>query len=130
MHTLQIPVLQGDCSNFDISCSSYSSNANLVNNVYEICTPELGTFDVYVRILGKPGGQIDICLNDLSKVLDGEVDPDAACLIGTFSLKREGGRSKFAVATNKLFDDHYDDILWTVNTNDDFRNAQFWFYAV
>ena len=117
------------------------NNDNIMNANYQLCAPDdvVADYDVYVRILGKPGGTLDICVNDLQGVLDGDIDPDTVCLVGTFSTTRTvggdakkkgggGGSSKFSVATGKLFNDEYDDILWSVTTNKDFRIAQFWVY--
>ena len=63
----------------------------LTDSDYEICTPDIGTFDVTVRILGKPGGTLDICVNDLSDVLDETFTGDAFedCLIGEVNLSRK-----------------------------------------
>ena len=56
-------------------------------------------------------------------------DPDdPLCLLGTIKLTREGGQSKFQVQPDSLFDAELEDILWTVDTNKDFRIAQFRVY--
>jgi hypothetical protein len=91
-------------------------------NVAVMHSDDLGTFDVYARILGKPNGTLDVCANVIS-------DPDdPLCLLGTINLKRDGGQSKFNIQADSLFDAELEDILWTVDTNKDFRIAQFRVY--
>lgn len=83
---------------------------------------ELGRYDVYARILGKIGGTLHVCANVIS-------DPtNPLCLLGTIDLKREKGQSKFAFQPDSLFDAELEDILWTVDTNLDFRIVQFRVY--
>ena len=85
---------------------------------------QLGIYDVYTRILGKPGGHIHVC-GDLT------IDPvtgDTLCLAGTLDLTRANGQSKFQLAPSSLFDASLEDVLWTVDTNTNFRNAQFRVY--
>ena len=91
-------------------------------NVAVMHSDDLGTFDVYARILGKPNGTLDVCANVIS-------DPDdPLCLLGTINLKRDGGQSRFQIQADSLFDAELEDILWTVDTNKDFRIAQFRVY--
>jgi len=78
-------------------------------------------YDVYVRILGKPGGHLFICAD--SATADGE----ALCLLGTIDLTR-GKNSKFTLQPSSLFDASLFDILWNVDTNADYRIAQFRVY--
>lgn len=92
------------------------------DNTGELHTDELGTYDVYVRILGKPGGQLTVCAEVLADA-DGLL-----CELGSFTLNREGGKSQFKVQADSIFDAEYEDILWTVTTNDDYRIAQFRVY--
>lgn len=81
----------------------------------------LGTYDVYARILGKPNGHLDVCANVIS-------DPDdPLCLLGTIDLTR-GKNSKFQIQPDSLFNAELEDILWTVDTNKDFRIVQFRVY--
>ena len=129
---------------WDIDCvnDSVKDNVNLQNVKYQLCAPDdvVANYKVYVRILGKPGGKLNICVNELQSVLDGDVDPDTICEVGEFSTTRTvggggkkekgGGGSKFQIATGDLFSDEYDDILWSVTTNKDFRIAQFWVFEV
>ena len=106
-------VVYQDSGNYDISCATEGGAK------YALSVPEIGTFDVYVRALGKPGGRLDIKVCDLND--EGE------CLVDQFSITRKGGKSSFSLSTNKLFSDEYDDLLWTTTTNADFKIAQFWF---
>jgi hypothetical protein len=63
-----------------------------------------------------------VCANVIS-------DPnDPLCLLGTINLKRDGSQSKFNIQADSLFDAELEDILWTVDTNKDFRIAQFRVY--
>lgn len=105
-----------DTSGYDIDCDDGNGGTN-----YALSVPTVGTFDVYVRILGKPGGTLDIKACDLNETGD--------CLLDTFSITRKAGKSSFTVATSKLFSDEYDNILWTVDANN-FKVAQFWFYEL
>jgi hypothetical protein len=94
------------------------------NNKGEITSSQAGLYDIYARILGKPGGHINVC-GDLT------IDPvsgDTLCLAGTLDLTRGKGQSKFDVAPNSLFDASLEDVLWTVQTNTDFRIVQFRVY--
>lgn len=90
-----------------------------------ISTNEVSTYDIYVRILGKPGGNLRICADTYSDYLEGET----LCLLGTIDLTRGKGQSKFQVAPSSMFDASLEDIVWTVDTNADFRIAQFRIYS-
>lgn len=83
---------------------------------------DLGHYTVYARILGKPGGNLHVCV-DLVSDIDGIL-----CSIGTIDITREGGQSKFKVQPDELFDAELEDLLWTVDTNKDFRIVQFRVY--
>jgi hypothetical protein len=84
---------------------------------------DLGTFHVYVRILGKPGGKLDVCAAKTITDADGDF-----CELGEIHLLRAGGQSKFAVQPDTLFDASNFDVFWAVDTNQDFRIAQFRVY--
>jgi len=83
---------------------------------------DLGHYTVYARILGKPGGNLHVCV-DLVSDIDGIL-----CTIDTFDITRDGGQSKFSIAPDDLFDAELEDLLWTVDTNKDFRIVQFRVY--
>jgi hypothetical protein len=87
-------------------------------------TSDPGLYDVYVRILGKPGGHIFICGQTLEDFLSGET----LCLLGTIDLTRANGHSKFDLAPAAMFDATLEDLIWTVDTNADFRIVQFRVY--
>src|SRR5262245_48246849 len=89
-----------------------------------LATSDTGLFDVYVRILGKPDGRITICADTLEDVTAGET----LCLLGTIDLTRGKGKSSFQLAPATMFDASLEDLLWTIDTNADFRNAQFRVY--
>ena len=83
-----------------------------------------GVLDLYVRILGKPGGTLHVCADTLADVLNGE----QLCQIGTLDLTRSKGQSKFNLVPSELFDASNIDILWALDTNRDFRIVQFRVY--
>ena len=89
-----------------------------------LATNQAGVYDVYVRILGKPGGHINICADTFEDFLAGET----LCLLGTIDLTRGKGQSKFTLAPSTMFDASLEDLMWTVDTNADFRIAQFRVY--
>lgn len=79
------------------------------------------TYLLTARILGKPGGTLDICADTLS---DFEADEDD-CLLGTINLERGNGQSKFKLVPRDIYDASLEDLIWQTSTNGDFRNAQF-----
>jgi hypothetical protein len=94
------------------------------DNRGEITTSQAAVYDVYVRILGKPGGHIFICADTYEDFLAGET----LCLLGTIDLTRGKGQSRFQLAPASMFDASLYDIMWTVDTNSDFRLCQFRVY--
>jgi hypothetical protein len=46
----------------------------------------------------------------------------------TIDITRAGGQSKFKIQPDELFDAEVEDLLWTVDTNKDFRIVQFRVY--
>jgi hypothetical protein len=93
-------------------------------NLAEMQSDGLGTFVVYARILGKIGGKIHVCAE-----LASDAD-DLLCELGTIDLERSKGQSKFQFQPNALFDASLENILWTVDTNKEFRIVQFRVYRV
>lgn len=89
-----------------------------------LATSQVGIYDIYVRILGKPGGNINICADTFEDFLAGET----LCLLGTIDLTRGKGQSKFTLAPSSMFDASLENLMWTVDTNADFRIAQFRVY--
>jgi hypothetical protein len=81
---------------------------------------------VYARILGKPHGDVTFCYGTVTDYESGE----DLCEIGSFNLHREGGKSQFGIAPRDMFDEDLEDIMWQVQTNSDFRIAQFRVYRV
>jgi len=90
-----------------------------------LATSDVGIYDIYVRILGKPGGSLHVCADTLTDVLSGET----LCQVGTLDLTRGKGGSKFSLAPSAIFDASMVDLLWTIDTNADFRIAQFRVYS-
>ena len=83
---------------------------------------DLGTFDVYAEILGKPGGHLHVCADVVSDA------NQALCLLGTIDLTRAKGNAHFQLQPDSLFDASLEDILWTIQTNTDYRIVQFRVY--
>ena len=94
------------------------------NSIARLQSADLGTFDVYARILGKPGGHLFICAD----ILVDATTQESLCALGTFTLDRAAGKSVFKLAPDLLFDASVEDIIWTIDTNSDFRIAQFRVY--
>lgn len=90
-----------------------------------LATSDVGIYDIYVRILGKPGGSLHVCADTLTDALSGET----LCQVGTLDLTRGKGASKFSLAPSAIFDASMVDLLWTMDTNADFRIAQFRVYS-
>jgi hypothetical protein len=90
-----------------------------------LATNQAALYDVYVRILGKTGGNLHVCANTLIDFTNGET----LCLLGTIDLTRGSGQSKFSLAPAAMFDASLEDLMWTVDTNNDFRIAQFRVYS-
>jgi len=89
-----------------------------------LTSSEAGVLDLYVRILGKPGGTLHVCADTLTDALNGEI----LCQIGTLDLLRAKGQSKFNLVPAALFDASNIDNLWSLDTNRDFRIVQFRVY--
>ena len=86
---------------------------------------QVGLYDVYMRILGKPGGHFLACGQTLTDFASGET----LCLLGTIDLTRSSGQSKFQLAPSAMFDASLEDLIWTVDTNTNFRIVQFRVYS-
>ena len=96
-------------------------------NLADMTSNNLAIYDVYVRILGKPGGHFDVCA--ANEIVDDDAGEDL-CLLGTINLTRGSGQSKFQVQPDELFDASELNVFWSVDTNSDFRIAQFRVYEV
>jgi len=102
-----------------VDCNATSDNWG------EIETDSAGTYLLYVRILGKMGGNVQICADTYEDHLTGE----HLCLLGYLDLTR-GKREQFDVVPLSMYDASLEDIVWSVDTNKDFRIAQFRVYRV
>src|SRR2546428_4927888 len=102
-----------------VDCNATSDHSAI------LATNQVGIYDIYVRILGKPGGHISICADTLLDTVTGDV----LCPFGTIDLTRSKGQSKFQLAPSSMFDASLLDILWTLETNSDFRIVQFRVYS-
>ena len=101
-----------------VDCNATSDHAAA------LATNQAGIYDIYVRILGKMGGNLHVCADTLSDFQNGET----LCQVGTIDLTR-GKQSKFQIAPSAMFDASLIDLIWTVDTNPDFRIAQFRVYS-
>src|SRR5262249_33806728 len=89
-------------------------------------TNQAGLYNIYVRILGKPDGHFFACGNTVTDFLSGET----LCLLGTIDLTRGTGKSKFQIAPKEMFDASLENLIWTIDTNADFRIVQFRVYQL
>ncbi len=71
-------------------------------------------------ILGKSTGTLRICVNTVTDELG-----DHLCLLGDFTLNKD---KKFTLAS-KLFDGIYEEIVWHLDTDTDFRIAEVRLYT-
>ena len=116
-----------EANNAQIRVTNSSSGWNVLDcdatsdRTATLATYQPGLYDVYVRILGKPGGTLSICADTFEDFLAGET----LCLLGTIDLTRSSGQSKFQLAPAAMFDATLEDLMWTAQTNGDFRIAQF-----
>jgi len=125
------------------------------HNKGELHTDQVGIYAIFVRILGQPGGELDICADTLEDhtgacsedsnnaggicVTDSDCtgggtcvlgDEAHECLLGIIDLTRGPGKSKFVVAPSTMFDAEYEDLIWSVETNSNFKLAQFRVYEI
>jgi hypothetical protein len=96
------------------------------DNWAEMTTNDTGSYAVFVRILGQPGGSLSICADTYEDYIAGET----LCLLGTIDLTRGPGHSRFELAPSSMFDASLEDIVWSIETNTGFRNAQFRVYRL
>jgi hypothetical protein len=96
------------------------------NNRAELQTNAQEMYLLFVRILGRPGGTLDICANTYEDWEAGE----ELCLLGEINLTRGQGKSHFNLVPREMFDASLEDIMWEMDTNHDFRIAQFRIYSV
>ena len=89
-------------------------------------TNQVGIYNIYMRILGKPGGHLFACGQTVADFATG----DTLCLLGTMDLTRGKGQSRFQLAPSAMFDASLENLIWTVDTNADFRIVQFRVYQV
>ena len=95
------------------------------HNRATLTTSEASKYAVFIRLGGKPGGNISICADTYADVIAGET----LCLLGYIDLTR-GQHDKFTLMPSSMVDASVEDIVWTVDTNPDFRLAQLRVYAV
>lgn len=71
---------------------------------------EAGDYVVYAIAHGKPGTQLDVCADYISGDLE-----DDLCEVGTFSIKRDTGKSQMKLVPSELFDTSLEDIIWDLD---------------
>lgn len=96
------------------------------DNQAELNADMRAEYVVMVKMLGQPGGHINICAGEYFDETTGE----RMCEYGELDLTRGKGKDQMRVAPRTMFDPIYEDILWTVNTNPQFRIVQFRVYEV
>ena len=80
------------------------------------------TVDVYVRVVGYPGGKLD-----WTSMGYNETDGTYSVYIGSFTANKA---TKFSLHTSDLLNDDYQDILWTWSPNQDFKVMQLRFIEI
>jgi hypothetical protein len=83
---------------------------------------EAGSYKIYASAKGKPGTGLDhICVDTVlihdNGTPDDESDDVHDCLIGSFDIKREGGKTNFKLIPSKYFDASLEDIIWSMDVN-------------
>lgn len=112
-------------SQWDVTdCNATGSNHG------ELTVDGTGTFAVYAIAHGKPGTGLDICA-DLRSVHDEDeaLGEEHECLVGTFDIKRENGKSKMMLVPSELFDTSLEDVIWSIDANGNAK-VQFRVYEV
>jgi hypothetical protein len=71
-----------------------------------------GDYILYAIAHGKPGTGIDVCADYISEY-DGDGD---LCEVGTFSIKRDGGKSQMKLVPSELFDISLEDVIWDIDS--------------
>lgn len=112
-------VTNGDYWNITDCNATGGNGASMTSN-------QAARYAVFVRILGKPGGELHVCAEEYVDSLTG----DTLCLQGRIDLTRGKGQSKFGVTPVTMFDASLEDVLWTIDTNKDYRIAQFRVYQI
>jgi len=112
-------------NNFNTHIEDHATEA-IDGTEAEIHIDEANKYEVWVRIHGKNGGTLSIC----SAIKTDHDDPlkHDECLLGFVNLEKKGAVSNFKFP-NKLFHDINEDILWHLNSNNDFRIAEVRLYS-
>lgn len=91
-------------------CNATSGNKG------ELTVDGTGTFAVYAIAHGKPNTGLDICADSRSVHEEDEMAGDEhECLMGTFEIKREGGKSNMKLVPSSLFDTSLEDVIWSLD---------------
>ena len=103
-------VTDGDSWNV-LDCNGTGGNRAVLQS------SQSGNFQVWASAKGKPGtGLSNICLQTVAThdALGGD---RTDCLIATFDIKREGGKTSFQLLPKALFDASLEDIIWSFDVD-------------
>ena len=79
----------------------------------ELTTADAGQYVVYAVAKGKPGTGISVCADYLeTHDIEGDL-----CEIGTFEIKKDGGKTNFSLVPAKYFDASLEDLIWSIDVN-------------
>lgn len=83
-----------------------------------------GDYIVTIDVTGKPGGEFTIICADIGGTVAMHEHTGAEeCIIEDFSISKQNGRSRFAILPSAIFDETGEGVLWSVETNNNFRKA-------
>ena len=106
-----------DGNSWDIkNCNGTGSNRAVLQSA------EAGSYKIYASAKGKPGtGLNSVCVDTVflhdNGTPEDESDDVHDCLIGSFDIKREGGKSNFKLMPSKYFDASLEEIIWSMDVN-------------
>lgn len=79
----------------------------------ELTTADAGQYVIYAVAKGKPGTGISVCA-DYLETHDSEGD---LCEIGTFEIRKDGGKTNFNLVPAKYFDASLEDLIWSIDVD-------------
>ncbi len=90
----------------------------------ELHSDSPGDYIVTIDVTGKPGGEFEIICADVGGTIAvHEHNGAEECILEDFSINKTNGRSRFAILPSAIFDETNEGVVWSVETNDDFRKA-------
>lgn len=100
-----------------IDCNATADNQG------ELQSDNDAVYHLFAKILGPPGGNINICADTYEDHETGE----HLCELGEIDLTRNG-KDKFRLVPRTMFDAELEDIIWSIWTNGNFGHVQFRVY--